>query len=691
MLVSAAAGSGKTAVLVERVIRRLCDEENPCSIENLLIVTFTRAAAAQMKEKITAALRKKVTEEPENKRLRKSLFMLPYANISTIDSFCINLVRDNYHSLDLSPDFKILDGTREEQMKSAAVTAVVNEFHETRGEEFRYLNALINSVKNDNTVIDTIKKLYETSRAYTFPRRYLENIRDAYNTPQPVSESVWGKAAIDSAIQYLKDLLATIERNNDFASSDPAYTKFYDQLTEDKAAIEHLLDTVFSHDWEAIREALNSFSVNSRTASSKDVPKEINDYFKAVRAYARTAEDKKYPRKKLSYLLFSEEDHARATEKTAPAVATLIDAVFAYEEKLKELKSQANAYSFEDVLHFTLELLVRDDGSGSPVRTELAKRIAEDYDEILVDEYQDVSKAQDAIFVALSKDDKNRFMVGDVKQSIYGFRKAMPEVFIDLRKSMYDFDAVHYPARVDLSANYRSRKGITDTVNFIFSQLMTENAGGVDYDEREALNPCAPLPESKETCTEIYLLEDKEPQDQALFTANYIKNAIENKMQIVEGEGFRDARYSDFCILTSTKKSFSLYAETFRSAGIPLIIGSGRQLFEAPEVSFLISLLKVIDNPVNDVPLTAVMLSPVYGFTPDELSEMRIKQKKGSLWSCLNEYAASGNEKAARFIAELARLRRIAVNLPAGEFTQRIVDESGYRAIVKAMSDSELS
>ena len=153
MLVSAAAGSGKTAVLVERVIRRLCDEENPCSIENLLIVTFTRAAAAQMKDKITAALRKKTAQEPQNKRLRKSLFMLPYANISTIDSFCINLVRDNYHALDISPDFQILDGTREEQLRSAAITAVVNDFHENRGEEFRYLNSLINSAPLDRITV----------------------------------------------------------------------------------------------------------------------------------------------------------------------------------------------------------------------------------------------------------------------------------------------------------------------------------------------------------------------------------------------------------------------------------------------------------------------------------------------------------------------------------------------------------
>ncbi len=685
MLVSAAAGSGKTAVLVERVIQRLCDEKNPCGIENLLIVTFTRAAAAQMKEKITSALQKKIAEEPGNKRLRKAVFMLPYANISTIDSFCINLVRDNYHVLGIAPDFRILDETMHEQMKSAAVMETVNEFHAERADEFVYLNNLINSLKNDDLVIEVIRRLHENSMAYTFPLRYLEGLRENYLMDLPIEETVWGKAAIDSAIKYLKETLALIDRSIEETSGDPECEPYYSRFRNDRATLERLLDVVFSHNWEAIASAVAALEFQSKPYKGT-VPEQKDKYYHAVRSYSR---GKTHVANKLSIFSYTREEHEHAMKVIAPAVVTLIDAVLTYREKLFALKKEANMYGFNDVLHFTLELLVEDDGNGNPVKTGLAEKISENYTEILVDEYQDVSKAQDTVFAALSRNDENRFMVGDVKQSIYTFRQAMPEVFTDLRKTMTDYDAVHYPARVDLSANYRSRKGITDTVNFIFSLIMTEYAGGVDYDSREALNPKAEYPESREPCAEFYLLEDTSAAAQAAQIAKYIKDAVQNGMQISEGEGFRNAKYSDFCILARQKKSFLLYSEAFIKAGIPLIIGSGRNLFDTPEVSFIISLLKVIDNPLNDVPLAAVMLSPVYGFTPDEVSKMRIKTRKGSIYKCLRRSADDGDEKARRFIDEISRLRRIAVNLPASEFVQRIIDESGYRAIVCAMSNRD--
>ena len=685
MLVSAAAGSGKTAVLVERVIRRLRDGENPCGIENLLIVTFTRAAASQMKEKISSALQKALQEEPGNKRLRRALFMLPYANISTIDSFCVNLVRDNYNVLSISPDFQMLDNSKTEVLKEEAVMSVINDFHTGRKEEFEYLNYLINPGRSDDKLKEIIKNLYTASMAYTFPGDYLESIRKVYDDPGQMLETKWGESALFGAKSYLTETIAKIDSCIEAARSEPGAEKYVDIFSDDKAQLERVLDSIYTKDPEEIQKAMNAASFG-RMPTVRNVPEGLKSRCKAVRNYSSSS-GSGYFRNQISYLDFSQEEYCGHMQKLAPAVNTLIDAVKEFGKKLRELKDEENAYGFDDVLHFALELLVTNE-NGAPVKTPYAKQLSENYDEILVDEYQDVSKAQDTVFAAISKDDSNRFMVGDVKQSIYGFRSAMPEVFTDLRKSMTDYDGVNYPARVDLSANYRSRKGITDTANFVFSHLMTERAGGVDYNEREALNPEAEYPESDSPCVEVYLL-DKSKESQALFAANYIKNAVENGMPVYDGGETRAARYEDFCILARKSKSFGIYTEIFKNAGVPLTVQASKDLLKTPEVSFVISLLRVIDNPLCDIPLTAVLMSPVYGFTADELSEMRIADRKANIYSCLVKSAADGSEKAERFIKDLERLRRIAVNLPASEFTERIIEETGYRAIVCAMNGGE--
>ncbi len=686
MLVSAAAGSGKTAVLVERVIRRLTEGENPCGIEDLLIVTFTNAAANQMKEKIVSALQKKIAEDPSNKALRKAVFMLPYANISTIDSFCNALVRDSYHTLGISPDFQILDNSRKDMLEQKAVMDVINRFHAEREEEFRYLNRLLNKSRSDEEIIKTVKKLYTISRAHTFPGEYLENLLKDYEEATPVSETAQGKQALEGAKKYCEGVLAVVDRCINICMSNPNCENTLVVFEDDKIKFEGLLDKVYTLEWDTVHEAFSGLKLKGFT-SKKKIDPDLKALLQSLRNYS-TKDASNSVFKKLALFRFSEEDYMESTRIIAPAVKTLIDTVFAYGETLRAYKDEINSYTFDDIMHFALSLLVRSE-NGKPVRTELAAQLSENYEEILVDEYQDVNKAQDSIFAALSKDNTNRFMVGDVKQSIYGFRKAMPEIFTSMRKEMADYDGVTYPARVDLSANYRSRKGVTDTVNFIFSQLMTEQTGGVDYDEREKLIPEAKYPESDEPCTEVYLLETDEKDAQAAFAANYIRNAVENEMQISDGEKMRPARYGDFCILARDNKSAKTFSEVFRNARVPLIVDAGSNLLETPEVSFLVSLLKVIDNPLLDVPLTAVMLSPVYGFTTDEISEMRIGLRKGSIYRCLCKSAESGSEKAAKFIKELEKLRRIAVNLPASEFTERIIEETGYRAIVSAMENSE--
>lgn len=703
MLVSAAAGSGKTAVLVERIIRRLCDEKDPCSVEDLLIVTFTRAAAAQMKDRISEALSRKIAENPDNKRLKKARFMLPYANIGTIDSFCITLVRENFHrvnyylkdntyKLNISPDFSIIDDGRLSILKKKAMDKVLEYYYDTQKDAFTYLNDLVGGSKSDDPIIKLIESIYEKSGASELPEQWLKNLTEDYKSDTPVFETKWGKQLIEDAVEYIDENLKKIDHALTLSPNEPETDRVYTPaFIDDKEKFLDLKNTLLYEKWDNIAEKVTTFSVKSNLRGTKGCKTPLWDFLNSVRSYSRKNDN---PLANMPAFLISEKQFNESRAILAPAVETLIQAVFAYGDELMLLKEEENAYTFDDILHFTLSMLIENKG-GVAVKTEFAREYSESFKEILVDEYQDVSKAQDKVFEAISKDNNNRFMVGDIKQSIYGFRKANPKIFRDLRKGMTDYDGVSYPAREALTCNYRSRKGITDCVNFIFGQLMTEEAGDVDYNEVEQLNPKAEYPEKDDSDVSVVIVtDDKKLEGQAQYVVNYIINAVENKMQISvknsgNGPKTRDVKYSDFCILYRSNKSLAKFYEYFDNAGIPYCSDNDANILVTPEIRFMTSLLKVISNPTNDVALAAVLMSPVYGFTPDEMAMLRIGKRKGNLYSCLVKSAEGGNEKSAAFVSSLEKLRRIAASLPAGEFTEKIIDEIGYRAIVSAMKVPE--
>ncbi len=698
ILVSAAAGSGKTAVLVERILRKLCDKNNPVSIENFLIVTFTKAAAAQMKEKISKALAEKVAENPNNIELRRNLFMLPYANICTIDSFCINLVRDNFHKLNISPDFQILDTGAEKILEEKAMNEIITRFHKDKKDEFRKLNSLINKNEGDNEITGIINKLHITSEAYVFPQKWLEGIYKTFSDSAPLAKSKIGKKIIEDLKCSIDGVKCSIdnffpwlqEERKQGGIIEEIAQKYIDVYNDDMSYINKLYYAIESNDWDTICEALVSTKLHNNDIARKKEGDYIKEKSVAIRTYSKKENSfiSKFP---AFYIL--EEEHKEAVKDIVPSLKLLTEAVVEYGKELMSLKAEENSYSFSDILHFTLDLLV-EEKDDEVVKSQFAKEISKNYEEILVDEYQDVNKAQDTVFWALSKDDTNRFLVGDVKQCIYCFRQAMPDIFTSLRKKMYDYDGINYPSRIILNKNYRSRKGVTDTANFIFSQIMSEDTGCVDYNECEYLNAAAQYPEKdkKESDFEVYLLETNTDglKTQAQFVAKYIKDAVNNKVQISDKNGTHDACYGDFCILArSGKKCANVFAEVFEEIGIPIIANTESFLLSSPEVSFISSLLRVLDNPLNDIPLVSVLLSPVYGFTTDELAEMRTNCRSGSIYDCLVK-SRNTNEKSAQFLEEIKKLRLIAVTQPAGEFVSKIIDETGYRAIVSAMLNGEM-
>lgn len=688
LLVSAAAGSGKTAVLVERVIRRICDGENPCSVENLLIVTFTNAAAAQMKEKIHAAIGKKIALNPTDKRLRRQQMMLPYASICTIDSFCIGLVRENFHALGISPDFALLDEGKLGILRSRAVSSVVEALYENPSENFLRLTELISDTRDDQKLINAILKLDKLSQAYPFPDLWLKSLAEEFGNPSSAEESPWGITIINHGIQLICTCIADADHCLALLEEEPELeAKYKPTFEDDKRLFNSLLDSLTNGSWDEIAESFTQAKF-SRIALA---PKGYSGALKEICQGMRNAYKDRITKEYAKFLFISEEEHLGDINRLAPIIGELVSATLKFAEEFTRLKREENGADFSDTLHLTLKLLVEPTENGY-VKTPLALALAENYAEILVDEYQDVNEAQDMIFTALSKDENNLFMVGDVKQSIYRFRQAMPEIFLARRDGMPEFDGGNYPAKVTLGKNFRSRSGITEIVNFIFSALMSRDAGGLEYDKNEYLEAAAVYPETDGADTEICLIEtskDNLSAAQAKYAANYIEKAVAEGITFTESGIQRKAQYKDFCVLVrSVKLSAREFIDEFTARGIPFTCETDEDILAAPEIMFMISLLKIIDNPVDDIPLTAAMLSPVFGFTPDDLAKMRAETRTGSIYQCLVKSAENGNKKSAVFLDSLRRMRLIASTVSAGELIRRLIEETGYGAIVGAMKDS---
>lgn len=687
LLVSAAAGSGKTAVLVERVIQRICDAENPCGVENLLIVTFTNAAAAQMKDKISAAIGKKIAQNPSDKRLRRQQMMLPCASICTIDSFCIGLVRENFHALGIAPDFDLLDEGKLSILRSKAVETVVEELYKNPTENFLKLCDLISDTKDDRKLIDAILKLYSLSQAYPFPEIWLKSLAAEFNSPSPAEESSWGRIIINHAIQLVCSCISDAEYCIRILATEPELeAKYRPTFENDKIIFDELLDTLSECSWDEAIEACGGVVFSRMATAPKGYESAVKDMCKTVR------DSYKDEIKKLKTLFcVNSETHKNDVSELVPVIAELIDAIMKFGEEFTRLKLEENGADFSDTLHLALKLLVEPTENGY-VKSPLAISLSENYAEILVDEYQDVNKAQDMIFSALSRNENNLFMVGDVKQSIYRFRQAMPEIFLARRDGMQEYENENYPAKVTLGKNFRSRSGVTEIVNFIFSSLMSRDAGGLDYDKNEFLEAAAAYPERIGADTEVCLIETEKDnflKAQAKYVADYIEKAMADGMTFTDGENQRPAKYKDFCVLLrSVKNSSREFVDELTSRGIPVSCEAGESFLSSPEIMFMISLLKIIDNPIDDIPLTTVLISPVFGFTPDDLAFMRARNRQGSIYHCLVSEADNGNEKAAAFLERTADMRSVAATVRAGELIRRLIEDTGYGAIVGSMRDS---
>ncbi len=686
VLVSAAAGSGKTAVLVERVLQMITDPVNPVSIDRLLIVTYTRAAASQLKDRISSKLSELILANPDKRHYRRQLFMLPRAHISTVDSFCSEICREFFHELNIKRDYKIAESGQLSVISAAALEETLSELYEERNPDFYELVKCFSNSKSDRSLGENIIKLYEFLRSHPFFDNWLDEKLSYYTEFSSAFDSIWGQVVLKNAKRIIEYGLSLTNKTISIAEEEPEFmSKVSTLLYKDKNYFDNLINAIDCKSWDEIRDIIFGFETGVLSARGyKEHPVKL-----------KVAANRDILKSCVSELkgLF-EADELRCVEDIKalyPIVSQMFRCVRVYDDKYSQLKNQKNLADFSDVEHWALELLVKQNGSKIEF-TQTATTIASRFDSVLVDEYQDANEVQDLIFKAVSKE-SNLFIVGDAKQSIYAFRQAMPEIFIS-RKDTYPFytkETDSYPAKIMLEKNFRSRIEITDYVNFVFNRLMTKETGDIDYVRGEGLVSGASYSPADIPCAELHIIDADsfDDEDSIALEAQHIASIIHNELAttiIKDGGETRKCTYGDIAILLrSGKKNSALYVRELEKFGIPATFESSSSFFDLPEIKMILSVLRVIDNPAQDIPLLSTMLSPMFGFTPDDLAQIRADFRKGSFYGAVIKAAEEEDTKAAQFVSTVSELRTLAVTMTAEDFISTIYERLGITAVCACM------
>ena len=695
LLVAAGAGSGKTRVLVERLLRYVSEEEDGCDITDFLIITYTRAAADELRSRILDAISEKLTYEPDNRRLRRQAALCFDAHIGTIHGFCSDILRENAQRCGLTPDFRVADESEASLLRDKVLEELLDRRYETvtASPDFALLVDTMSAGRDDmklkRIVLDACAKL----QSHADPGRWITEQIAALEGAEgsDASETVWGRVLMEDAARKTVYWLGVMRGLRDEMETYPDFAKAYGASVD--ASIEGL---------ERFAAALRRGWDDARCCSDITFPraKSVSGFeeLKELRTRCRDA-----MRKAAAVFEGASRDLMEDMAAVRPAVTALLELVLQFDESYAAAKKKRGLVDFSDLEHLTARLLTDFD---TMAPTELAVSVSQRYREIMVDEYQDVSRVQEHILSAISKNGGNLFMVGDVKQSIYRFRLADPTIFLSKYKSYRDLpepedseDAAEVGGgRVLLSTNFRSRAGILDAVNFIFMNVMSEEFGEMAYTEREFLTPGRSEPETAEPAVELDVLdmrgietaEDEEDPEKTEVEANYVAGRIEALLQsgmtVPDGQGgTRPVVFGDFCILLrSVRDKAAAYEKALSERNIPASLPGGEGFFESMEVSVAVSLLSIIDNPMQDIPLIAVLRSPVFGFTPDELAQIRLADRRSDFYGAIVR-ASEQSLKARGFLDALNALRRDAPDMPADRFLWHVYEKTGFLAVMGAL------
>lgn len=695
LLVSAAAGSGKTAVLVERVLKRLTQETDCVDIDAFLMVTYTNAAAAELRDKLAQALAALVSKAPEDVRLRKQLFLLHRAKITTVHAFCLALARDEFTALGISPDFRLADEGETAPIMEEVLAAVLEACYEAQEENFLALSDLLSAGREDKRLQEVILQTYQSTQAHKDPQAYLLQVRQQYTeATDNLAQTKHGQVLLQEArmavcygLECLQQAMAQMQEDEQVCGAySPAFAA-------DCASANKLLQAIDSGNWDAAVGVAGEITFARLGSVRGYEDKAFLELLKMQREEWKSVV-KKIATKLLCITSAQVEDDRM---RTAPAMCALCDVTIALMQAYAQEKRRRNLADFSDLEHFAVKLLYE----GEQLRP-LAHSLSAQFVEVLVDEYQDTNAVQDAIFCAVSEGGNKLFMVGDVKQSIYSFRLANPYIFLQKYLSYVDASQAQpeQPRRIVLSKNFRSRAQVLEATNTIFRAVMSEEVGDVAYGANEALYVGAQYPNAQDACyqTEVCVIDassSQEDDEESLDKTQLEARAVAQRMRTLLQEGFliydkalgkqRAAQPSDCTILLrSVKRKAAIYAQALEQEGLCARTDDAAGLLAQSEVRVMVSLLSVIDNPRQDVELIGTLRSPLVAMTEQQLAEIRLASPNGCFYEALTIWAQQ-TQQGALFLERLARWRASAADFPVWQLIQMLYDETGALGIYGAL------
>lgn len=705
ILVSAAAGSGKTAVLVERIITMLMDQEHSMDVDRLLIVTFTDAAASEMKERIRGAIEQAMEEDPSNVHLQRQSMLIHSAQITTIHSFCLSVIRDHFHLIDMDPGFRIAEEGELKLLMQDVLEELLEQCYVAEEKSFLELVEKLGTGRDDKKLGGLILKLYEFSRSYPCPKQWLKHCVEQYElNEQDGQPAIFTLAQewIESLIPGLKELSNEMMKISE--ESDGPYI-YCDALEADMVLLEKIGRCT---SFQELYELLSSWKWKALSSKrDESINQEKKETVKALRSQLKKVVDGW----KKDYFYADPKEMIEEMNATKGTMNVLADLVLVFGDLYAEKKKQKHLIDYEDMEQYALQILTEEkDGKLIPSMT--AREYQEQFYEVMIDEYQDSNLIQEAILTSVStvsQGENNIFMVGDVKQSIYRFRLSRPELFMEKYKTYTENDSDRQ--RVDLHKNFRSRVEVLDSVNYLFKRIMREELGGIRYDDRVALYPGAQFQEVVDEYgnsiyeTEVLAVEDEgyQIETEIRLIAKKIKECIRT-MQVTDKETglLRTPQYRDFVILLRSVKSWSEELTTILAEeGVPTYLGNSEGYFETYEVSVLLDYLRLLDNQRQDLPLTAVLTSFLVGLDAQQLAIIRLRGGKGCFYEAVEEVAgwkeedieeeelAKIAEKLRNFYVQLSAFRDRVPFTAIHDLLQKIIEETGYGTYIAAMPGGE--
>lgn len=700
-------GSGKTAVLVERMINKILNED--IDIDKILVVTFTNAAASEMRERILEALYKKIDEEPDNEKLQRQITLLNKASICTIDAFCLDVLRNNFYELDISPNFRIADNTEIELLKQEAIEELFEQKYEEENDDFLHLIKTYTSYRDDTPLKDLVQKIYTYIQSNPFPEKWLKEKVEMFNVfdklDSDFSENIWGENILGELEEELIDSLKMLEDTYNMLIMDSELEPHAKVVLNDINELKNLKDNITSWDKAyTISQNLNFLRWPSNKVTSVLVKEKAKNL--------RTAAKDKIKKKIDKLMLFTSKEAYQDIYDMYETLVKLKNLIMDYDKTFSKFKRDKNILDFNDIEHLTLNILVKMNEDGTIEKSDVAKRYQEKYVEVAIDEYQDSNLVQEYILTTISNN-KNVFMVGDVKQSIYKFRQACPRLF----QSKYDTYKLKQnkteedDMKIKLFANFRSRKEVLDFTNIIFENIMSKELGEIEYDEGEFLIKRAAYEETKENVkTEIHLIdlandekeenENYEDSDEALeedderiedievearFVASKIKELVESKFQVfdMKAQKYRDIKYKDIVILLrNTKVPASIFEKALINYSVPVFSDASSEYLDSIEIQTIMSVLKVIDNPLQDIPLVTVLRSSIGGFSDNDLVKIRLSDKYDKFYNSLIkaklEVDKELKERIEKFLEKIEIWRKEKEYLSLDEFIWKIYNDTGF-------------